>query len=292
MKTLNLWLKAIRSYSYTASLVPVAIGGLVARQTAEDFFWFRFAVSLVAGVLVHTAANLWNDYYDFKSGVDTVDGGIGSGVLVYGEMSPAWCFRGAVLCALLAAAGGIWLATQVGWGILWLGLAGLIGAIAYSAGSFSPKHCALGEVWVFLLMGVGMTLGGYMAQTGRFSWMAIATGTPAALLMTLILYTNNLRDLRTDRAAGLRTLPMIFKPTEAKIVVILFWVVAYAMTVLMAVTRQLPFATQASLLTIPLAVPWALGVWKGPVTDSHVIRMAQLHMLFGLLFAAGLCFPW
>jgi len=292
MNTVKLWFKAIRSYSYSASLVPVAIGGLVARQSGEGFSWVRFAVALVAGVLLHTAANLWNDYFDFRGGVDTADGGIGSGVLVHGEMTPARCFRGGLVCALLAGIGGIWLVVQVGWGILWLGIAGLLGAIGYSSGPFSPKHCALGEVWVFLMMGVGMTLGGYMAQTGAFSWTAIAAGTPAALLMTLILYTNNLRDLRTDQAAGLKTLPMFFKPTEAKVVAALFLVLAYGMTVLMAVTQQLPIASLLSLLTLPLVIPWLMGVWKGPVLDSHLIRIAKLHMLFGLLFATGLCLPW
>lgn len=290
MSRIKLWVKAIRAYSYSASLVPVAIGGLVARQTGDGFSWVRFAVSLIAGVLAHTAANLWNDYFDFKGGVDTADGGIGSGVLVHGDMTPARCFRGGVVCALLAGVGGVWLATQVGPGIVWLGLVGLIGSVGYSSGPFSPKHCALGEVWVFLMMGVGMTLGGYMAQTGVFSWTAIAAGTPAALLMTLILYTNNLRDLRTDQAAGLKTLPMLFKPMEAKVIAVLFWVVAYAMTVLMAVTHQLPLGSLLSLLTLPLSIPWALGVWKGPVKEKHVVNSAKLHMLFGVLFAAGFLF--
>jgi len=290
MNSIKLWAKAVRAYSYSASLIPVAIGGLVARRTGEEFSTFRLVVSLIAGVLLHTAANLWNDYFDFKGGVDTSDGGVGSGVLVHGDMTPARCLRGGVICSLLAGAGGIWLITQVGWGILWLGLAGFLGAIAYSAGPFSPKHRALGEVWVFLMMGVGMTLGGYMAQTGTFSWTAIAAGTPAALLMTLILYTNNLRDLRTDRAAGLKTLPMLFRPTEAKLMAIVFLSVAYVMSVLMAVTHQLPLATQFSLLTLPLAVHGVAGVWKGPVEEKHVVNSAKLHMLFGVLFIIGLAF--
>jgi 1,4-dihydroxy-2-naphthoate octaprenyltransferase len=239
-------------------------------------------------VLLHTAANLWNDYYDFKGVVDREGGGVGSGVLVAGEMTPARCFRGASVCAALAGLAGLWLASQVGWGLLGLGLAGLVGAFAYSAGPLSPKHRALGEVWVFLMMGVGMTLGGHMAQTGRFSWGAVASGIPAALLMTLILYTNNLRDLRSDRDAGLRTLPMLFKPIEAKALAAVFLVIPYLLTGLMAATRQLPMATQLSFLTIPLAVPWILRVWKGPVEEKHVIGIARLHMVFGLFFAAGL----
>ena len=288
MNAVRLWIKAVRPYAYSASLVPVAIGGLQARCSGAEFSGLRFGVSLAAGLLVHTAANLWNDYFDFKHGVDRVGGGIGSGVLVAGEMAPARCFRGATICAALGALAGLWLASQTGWGLVILGAAGIFGALAYAAGPLSPKHRALGEVWLFLLMGVGMTLGGHMAQTGRFSWGAVAAGIPAALLMTLILYANNLRDVRSDRDAGLRTLPMLFKPTEAKLMAGLLLGVPYAMTALMALTGRLPPATLAALLTLPLAVRWYRGVWIGPVAEKHVVGMAMLHLAFGLLFAAGM----
>ena len=288
MKAIRLWIKAVRPYAYSASLVPVAIGGLHARLSGAEFSGVRFGVSLAAGLLMHTAANLWNDYYDFKHGVDRKGGGEGSGVLVRGEMTPARCFRGATICAALAALAGLWLAGQTGWGLVILGAAGLFGAVAYSAGPFSPKHRALGEVWLFLLMGVGMTLGGHMAQTGRFSWGAVATGIPASLLMLLILYANNLRDIRSDREAGLRTLPMLLAPTEAKVLALVFLSVAYLLTGLMASTRQLPLATLLPFLTIPLAVRWSRRIWGRPAEEGDVIGMAQLHMAFGLLFAAGL----
>lgn len=288
MNSVRLWAKAVRPYAYSASIVPVAIGGLYARLSDGEFSRLRFGVSLVAGVLMHTAANLWNDYYDFKHGVDRAGGGIGSGVLVLGEMSPARCFRGASLCAALAAVLGLWLAWQAGWGLVLLGAAGLFGAVTYAAGPFSPKHRAFGEVWLFLLMGVGMTLGGHMAQTGRFSWGAVAAGMPAALLMTLLLYANNLRDVRSDRDVGLRTLPMLFSPTEAKALALVFLAAPYLLTGLMVGSRQLPAAAQWSFLTLPLAVRWALRLWREPAAERNVLGMAQLHLAFGLLFAAGL----
>ena len=288
MNAVRLWIKAVRPYAYSASLVPVAIGGLHARAAGAEFSGLRFGAALAAGVLMHTAANLWNDYYDFKHGVDRAGGGLGSGVLVAGEMTPARCFRGAALCAELAVALGVWLAAQTGWGLLLLGVFGLFGALAYSAGPLSPKHRALGEVWLFLLMGPGLTLGGALAQTGRFSWGAIAAGLPAALLMVLILYANNLRDVRSDRAAGLRTLPMLFKPIEAKALALVLLATPYALTGLMVGAGRLPAGVAWAFLTIPLAVRWALRVWTRPVGESEVQGMAMLHLAFGALFAAGL----
>ena len=288
MNAVRLWIKAVRPYAYSASLVPVAIGGLHARATGAEFSGLRFGAALAAGVLLHTAANLWNDYYDFKHGVDRLGGVIGSGVLVHGEMTPARCFRGASICAALAALLGLWLATQVGWGLAALGAAGLFGAVAYAAGPLSPKHRALGEVWLFLLMGVGLTLGGHVAQTGRFSWSAIAAGIPDGLLMTLLLYANNLRDVRSDRDAGLRTLPMLFQPLEAKALALVLLAVPFLLTGLMAGTGRLPAGIAWAFLTIPLAIRWALRVWQNPVGENDVRSMAMLHLAFGALFAAGL----
>jgi 1,4-dihydroxy-2-naphthoate octaprenyltransferase len=205
MNAVRLWIKAVRPYAYSASLVPVAIGGLHARATGAEFSGLRFGAALAAGVLLHTAANLWNDYYDFKYRVDRLGGGIGSGVLVHGEMTPARCFRGASICAALAALLGLWLATQVGWGLAALGAAGLFGAVAYSAGPLSPKHRALGEVWLFLLMGVRPDAGGTWRQTGPVFLERVAAGIPAGLLNALLL-RQQLAHVPSDREAGLRTL--------------------------------------------------------------------------------------
>lgn len=288
MNSIRLWWQALRPYAYSASIIPVTIGSLYARATREEFSWVRLGLALISGLSLHTAANLWNDYYDYKTGVDHPGGGIGSGMLVHGKMTAARCFRGAVTGAGIGLLFGVGLAWLAGWNLLWLGLAGLLGAWAYSAGPFSPKHRALGEVWVFLMMGAGLTLGGYMAQTGSFSWRAIVVGTPAGLLMTLLLYTNNLRDLPSDRAAGLHTLPMLFKPREANMVAGLFLVFPYILTSLLAATQKVPRATLWSLLTLPWALIRYQRIWKGPVGDADVVSMAQLHFLFGLLFSVGL----
>ena len=81
---------------------------------------------------------------------------------------------------------------------------------------------------------------------------------------------------------------MLFNPTEAKIMAGLLLVVPYGMTAGMALSRLLPLATLAPLLTLPVAARWFHGVWTGPVLEQHVVGMALLHMAFGLLFAAGL----
>ena len=74
----------------------------------------------------------------------------------------------------------------------------------------------------------------------------------------------------------------------AKIVAGLLLLVPHLMTAGMVWARRSPPATLAALLTLPLAAGWFRGVWAGPVGESHVVGAARLHLIFGLLFAAGL----
>ena len=64
--------------------------------------------------------------------------------------------------------------------------------------------------------------------------------------------------------------------------------VPYVLTGLMAGTGRLPAGVAWACLTLPLAVRWALRVWRNPVGENDVRSMAMLHLAFGALFAAGL----
>ena len=64
-----LWFRAVRPFAYSASIIPVALGGLWAFGEGP-INWINFVLAIIAGVLFHTGTNLVNDYYDFKKGVD------------------------------------------------------------------------------------------------------------------------------------------------------------------------------------------------------------------------------
>src|SRR5690606_17629407 len=61
------WWIATRPLSFTASVTPVVLGGvLAAHDGAWD--WRLFALTLAGSVLIHAGTNLINDYYDLKKG--------------------------------------------------------------------------------------------------------------------------------------------------------------------------------------------------------------------------------
>lgn len=289
MEWARLWVRAVRLYAISTSLTAVAFGGLYARWAGEAFSWVRWGVSVAAGVLLHAAANLWNDYFDFTGGVDG-PGQCGSALLFTGELTAGRVFRGGCVCAALAAAGGLWLAWRTGWGLLWVGAAGVAGAMGYCAGAWSPKHHALGEAWVFLMMGLGMPLGGWMSQTGRFDAGVLWAAVPLGLMTALLLYNNNMRDIATDRAAGIRTLPMVLGERGAK---------AAGTAALAAVVGWTAWIARSGL--VPMVAGWAAAVgavgggvwawriWQRGVTHAEELLLARVHLAFGVVLVLALC---
>ena len=63
------WFMATRPFSFTASVVPVLLGTLLAAHDG-DFSTGFFALVVVASVLVHAGSNLVNDYFDHVKGAD------------------------------------------------------------------------------------------------------------------------------------------------------------------------------------------------------------------------------
>ncbi len=288
IRFLRFWLRAVRFYAFSTSFTAVALGGLYARWCGEAFSWGRFAAATAAGMLIHAAANLWNDYFDYTGGVDREPGKCGSAMIFSGELTPRRVFRAACLCAALAAAAGLALAWRLrSPGLVVLGAAGLVGAAGYCAGPRSPKHLALGEVWVFLMMGLGMPLGVWICQTGTFSVRPLLAALPVAMLTALLLYNNNLRDLDDDRAAGIRTLPMLLGRAAHPAALTAFAAV-FVLTALLVATSRLPASSFLTLLALPPSFPWLASVARRCISHREELHLARLHFLFGLLLLAGL----
>lgn len=61
---------ALRPWSFSASLTPVALGSALAYKSEGTVDLLVFMVCAVAVLVVHGAGNLVNTYYDFSKGID------------------------------------------------------------------------------------------------------------------------------------------------------------------------------------------------------------------------------
>ena len=278
-----LW-RATRAYSLPASIVPVALGTVLAVRGYGGVGEGRFDLAtlvlvLLGAILAHFGANVINDYFDFVKGVDTRPEH-GSGVLTGGQMSPSQALTYALLLFAGAALCGLLLLRSHAAVVVPLALVGLACAVLYSA---FLKRYALGDLLIVIAFGIGLTLGAYGVQAGIVSTRAILLvlfySIPICLLVDAILHANNLRDAPDDRAAHVRTVATVLSPRGGQLLqrFLLFGPIAFVL--IGVATRFLPLWSLATLLSVPLLLRAA--------RTGDVPGTAQTHLVFGLLYTLG-----
>ena len=212
----RVWVHAARPRTLPAAAAPVFIGcGLAALR--GGFSAGPAAAALVGALLIQIATNLANDYYDFVRGGDT-DARVGPlRVTQAGLVTPGTVKRAMVGVLGAALAVGVYLVSVGGWPIVWIGLASLICAVAYTGGPFPLAYHGLGDVFVFVFFGLVAVAGTVWVQTLTFTPESLWAGAGIGGLSTAILVANNLRDIPTDRVAGKRTLAVRIGETGSRI---------------------------------------------------------------------------
>jgi 1,4-dihydroxy-2-naphthoate octaprenyltransferase len=281
-----------RPFSFTASTVPVAVGGALAG--VEGLFdWTLFLVSLVAGVLLHIGTNVTNEVYDVRKGVDTIVSPRASHAIVKGRITDREAYVLAVASFAVAFALGLYLVSVRGWPVVALGLAGLIGGYTYTAPPFQYKFSPYGIPLVFMLMGPLMVVGSFYVITGTVSWSALAISIPVGFLVAAILHGNEGRDISEDARAGARTFSVRMGRQAAHWLYIALVVGAYIALTGAVLANLLPTWTLLAILSLPLLVRQIRSAEFGASGQQRAIAMidlqtAQLHAAFGYLMVVGL----
>jgi 1,4-dihydroxy-2-naphthoate octaprenyltransferase len=206
--TVGKLLRAMRLFSIPASVLPV-FAATAAILPVLKWRWDVLAASVLGVALLHLAGNLFNDYFDFASGVDrrTEDDEFRPGrLLVYRELLPRDVLLEALVCLLLGGAATAYLVWRCGPEMLWFAGAAVVAIYVYTGPPFRLKYRALGEVVIFLVFGPFLLVGAAWAQTGRFEMVALVLSIPVGLATTAILVGGNFRDREEDGAAGIRTI--------------------------------------------------------------------------------------
>jgi len=282
----------IRPFSFTASTVPVAVGGALAAVLGM-FDWTLFLVALAAAVLLHVGTNVINEVYDVRKGVDTIVSPRASHAIVKGRISDRDAYVLGVLAFALAFTLGVYLVSVRGWPIAALGLIGIIGGYTYTAPPFQYKFSSFGIPLVFLLMGPLMVVGSFIAITGSYSWVALGAAVPIGLLVAAILHGNEWRDISEDARAGARTFSVRAGRNAAHWLYITLVVGAYLALTAAVVGALLPTWTLLAMLSLPLLVRQIRSAEFGASGQQRAIAMidlqtAQLHAAFGYLMVIGL----
>ncbi|MHC5054249.1 MAG: UbiA family prenyltransferase [Planctomycetota bacterium] len=286
--SLSAWLgvrwKALRAFSFPLSALPVLVGVAI----VQPFAGWRVDVviaSALSAVLLHAAANLLNDYFDFRSGVDRRlegDEDRPGRLLVKGVLTPGQVMAEALVCLALAMPLGAYLVYRCGPELLWFCGAGMLCVYAYTGPPFRLKYRALGEVVIFAVFGPLVVVGAAYAHTGRLELGAFLVSIPVGLATTAVLLGDNIRDVEEDGAAKIHTLATLLGPrlTMALYVTcVLIPPLAVAGLVALRVLGPGSLASLVSLVPAGFLLRKVMTTPRLPDVDARTAKNATIFMV-------------
>jgi 1,4-dihydroxy-2-naphthoate polyprenyltransferase len=290
-----LFLRATRLPFLSATFVPVLLGIAVA-AFKDGFNWWLALLTLVGGASIHLGINVANDVFDTRSGADEANVNPtqfsgGSRVILYGLLDMRSMVALATAFYAVGIGIGLLLAALRGWDLLWIGVAGALIGVFYTAPPFRLVHRGVGEIAVAAGFGPIMALGAYFVQAREYALEPFLASLPVGILIALVLYVNEVPDRPADAAAGKGTLPVRFSKNaivrgyEGAVALAFGLIVVFALTGLIARPALL------ALLAAPLALPVA-GALRESYDQPYALmpamaRNIQLHLATGLLLIVG-----
>lgn len=260
MNKLKLWFMAVRAPFFTASIVPVVLGTVIAFNLTQSIHWIHFILTLVGAVLLHAGANVINDFFDHLSSNDEINEEFvrpftgGSRMIQNKLLSPKEVLIGAIILLFMGSLIGLYFTYTFGWVILVIGMVGVLSAVLYVAPRINLVGRGIGEFLIGINFGVLMTLGAYYTQTGSFSWIPVIASLPVALLISAVLYINEFPDAKADKAVGKNHLVVRLGKEKAVRGYIAIILLTYITLVISVVTDTLPPSALIAMLTFPLAL--------------------------------------
>jgi len=283
------YLLVTRPWSFTMSLISVSVGTLVAAEDGE-LLWGWYLLTLLGMVCFHAAANVLNDYFDTGYGIDRPDSPTvhyRPQAIVSGLLTPRQVMMEAVVFLAATILIGLIIAYARTWHVLWIGLAGVLVGVFYTAGPVKLKYRALGELAVFLIWGPLMVEGAYAVQRQALSLKALYLSVPFGILVALVLFANNMRDISYDARQNIKTLGILLGRKGSFVLFAGFIVAAYLYVLGMVALGVMGPWGLLIFLSLPKA--WSLlQSFRREIPDAADALTAQFDTVFGILLMAAL----
>jgi len=257
------WLMEIRVGFLTASITPVLLGTAMAWALTGIILWDVFLLTLIAGVCLHSGANMANDYFDHtagQTGSDDINKEFiapfsgGSRTIQLGYLSPREVFVGAMVFFAIGGLIGVYLAFTRDLLILVIGVIGAGSGFFYTAPPFRFVKRGIGEIFIGVNFGVLMVFGSYFIQTLTIELEPIIASIPMAILISAVLFINGFPDYVADRDSGKKTLVVrLGRERAAKFYVIMISAVYISILISVLMNLISVFSLYA-FLTLPFAV--------------------------------------
>jgi len=260
--------------------------------------WTLAAIALVAAIAAHVSVNTFNEYFDYRSGLDiqaerTPFSG-GSGTLVEHPQLLLASLVLAVVSLSIVVAVGLGFVYLRGWLLLPIGVAGVFLVVFYTTHiTRSPLMCSLASGLGFGPLMIGGSVIAISGSSLPSIWLATI---PVWLMVNNLLLVSQIPDVAADRAVGRRTLPMVYGLRATVWVYVLSATLAGLLIAMSVLTDSAPVPVLAGLIPCIAALFVASGIRRnasvsGQVSIPELIPYMALNVASAittpLLMAAG-----
>ena len=161
----------------------------------------------------------------------------------------------------------------------------------YTGGPLPLAYNGLGEIANMAFFGLALTAATGYLQLGNWDFRLFISGLQMGCLSTTLLAINNLRDIAEDTKTNKGTLAVRFGKHFARFEITFLVALPFCLSLFWVFDRHL-FAALLPLITLPLAAGLLGNIWKydpGIRHNKFLGMAALLQLLFGVLFALGIC---
>ncbi len=267
----------------TPACVLLGIG--MAVWTSGRVNTFYLVVIFIGALCAHISVNAFNEYFDFKSGLDakttrTPFSG-GSGTLpARPDLAPPALNIAWITLAVASLIGAYFVAVR-GPALLPVGLLGAFVVVTYTTWwTRNPLLCLLAPGLGF---GPLMVMGTYFVLTGRYSWIAFAASLLPFFLVSNLLLLNQFPDAEADQSIGRTHLPIVVGRRTSSLIYGAFLLSAYLVILSGVYLHYLPAASLLGLLTVLIAVPVSVNVFRHAEDVQKLIPLMGLNVVIIIL---------
>ncbi len=286
--TLNLAFQLAAPHTWAAALMPVLFSYVYCAVTySGKLSIFLSLILLAICLLMQSAVNVLNDYFDFKKGTDSADNSSDDAfdaVLVYNNLNPKSVLALAVGFLVIAAALGLYLVYLTSWILLVIGIVGALIVVLYSGGKTPISYLPIGEFVSGFVMGGLIPLACCYTLSGVFEPMVLLASLPIMFGIGMILFTNNTCDIEKDIPAQRKTISVVLgrkKAPNCYHAAVLVWIVLIVALIGVFYPTGMPLV----MIMVLAAFPVLRAITNNPLNqksrDAAMSQIVMLNVIFG-----------
>jgi len=287
----KVWWHLMRPHTLTASFAPVLLGTAIAAVEGYKLNFFMFLAMLVASLLIQAATNMFNEYYDFKRGLDNENSvGIGGTIVRHG-VAPRTIMIIALSFYLVAMLLGVYICANSSWWLVAIGLVCMLIGYLYTGGPFPIAYSPFGELVSGAVMGMGIVLISFFIQSKTVTLDAVLISVPSMILVGAIMLSNNIRDIVGDTEGGRKTLAILVGRSAAVNILASFFIVSFVWIIGLILLNKLTWFALIVFLCLkkPIAAVKLFKAKEKPLEVMPAMKWtAQTNTFFVFLLAIAL----